>query len=188
MFKVAGLAAPIDGYEVFIPQWEVEVAPGGRTTKLNGTVQQVYRELLLMNPRYDEDFAVRKPARSAANATSSTQGTDWNLGSSICGRWQPTSVQHVREGIGYLRKVRGQPGSEPGPSRCGRVSCAYNSAIWWCNDDERPKSLSAFEDIANGAQLLVTRCVEWMNPPPSEFGGQAFHPSRWNVIIRGDSC
>ncbi|KAM4064864.1 hypothetical protein HRG_004783 [Hirsutella rhossiliensis] len=194
--KVIGLDDPIEGYAAFTPEWEVEVSPSGRMMRLNGTIEEIYRELLLINPKYEEEFVIapepkKEPPPSAklsANS-SSLQGTDWNLGTSICGgRWQAASVRRIKEGIEHLRRVRGRPGSEPGPSRCGRVSCSYNSAIWWCNDDGRPKKLSSFSDIANGAQLLVTRCVEWMNPEPRDIGGQAFHPSKWNVIVRRDRC
>lgn len=54
--------------------------------------------------------------------------------------------------------------------------------------DTNAKRLSSFSDIANGAQLLVTRCVEWMSPEPTDFGGQAFHLSKWNVVVRRDGC
>ncbi|PHH74360.1 hypothetical protein CDD80_3121 [Ophiocordyceps camponoti-rufipedis] len=195
--KAMSLAtAPIEGYQVFIPSWEIELSPSGPTTTLNGTVEQVYQQAIKLNSNYE------KESLAATAATAVTAGpsklaqeelallvTDWNIATSLCGgKWQATSVRRVREGIGYLRRVRGQPNSQAGPSRCGRVSCAYNSAIWWCNDDRRPKALNSFAAIADGAQLLVKRCVEWMNPQPEAFGGQAFHPTGWNVIIRQDNC
>ncbi|KJZ79315.1 hypothetical protein HIM_01466 [Hirsutella minnesotensis 3608] len=208
--------APLEGYDVFTPEWEVEMSPKGRTIRLNGTIEEVYQELLQLNPKYEQEFVSdqepqQEPSSSPQtppNSTSSIQGIDWNVGSTVCGgKWAPASAQRIREGIRHLRRVRGRPGSQAGPARCGRVSCSYNSAIWWCNDrqqyngrqrsadqimackqDNKYKGLSSFADIADGAQLLVTRCAEWMNPEPKDFGGQAFHPSRWNVIVRSDRC
>lgn len=136
--------APIEGYEVFTPSWEIELSPSGPTTTLNGTVEQVYQQAIKLNSNYeDESLAETTTAAATKTAGSSNVAqeelahlvTDWNIATSLCGgKWQATSVRRVREGIGYLRRVRGQPNSQAGPSRCGRVSCAYNSAIWWCND------------------------------------------------------
>jgi hypothetical protein len=36
--------------------------------------------------------------------------------------------------VRYLRRVQGRPRNGPRPGNCGRVSCSYKSAIWWCND------------------------------------------------------
>lgn len=41
--------------------------------------------------------------------------------------WGRCSTNRVQQGIYYL-------GDVPGPGSCGRVSCSYNAAIYWCND------------------------------------------------------
>lgn len=41
-------------------------------------------------------------------------------------------------GINYLRSITGKPKNGPGPNNCGRVSCSWNSAIYWCNDVSCP--------------------------------------------------
>lgn len=76
----------------------------------------------------------------------------------------------IKYGVEYLRKVKGTPGQGPGPvcpdtfpnqfqmnfcllirsqASCGRVSCSYHAAIFWCNDvrlpRERQASLCLFE-------------------------------------------
>lgn len=50
------------------------------------------------------------------------------------GEWIFTYLEPIVEGISYLRGVPGSPSNGPGPGNCGRVSCSYESAIWWCND------------------------------------------------------
>ena len=49
-------------------------------------------------------------------------------------QWNSCNGNHVNEGINYLLGVDGKPGNGPGPGNCGRVSCSYQSAIYWCND------------------------------------------------------
>ncbi|RDA89036.1 hypothetical protein CP532_0643 [Ophiocordyceps camponoti-leonardi (nom. inval.)] len=187
------VVAPMKGYEVFTPKWEVDISPHGPSVTLSGSVEEVYHQVLQLNPQYEQNSSwlstapKTQPSKLAQN-TSPKHVTDWSLGATLCGRWSATPVRRVREGIRYLRRVRGQPKSQAGPAQCGRVSCAYDSAIWWCNDDDRPKVLSSFASIAGGAELLVKRCVEWMNPQPDAIGGQVFHPHKWNVIIRRDKC
>ncbi|KAL2854258.1 hypothetical protein BJY01DRAFT_232004 [Aspergillus pseudoustus] len=109
--QASTLKAPIPGYGFEDFTWEMETTPGGPTVLLNGTVQEIYAELLKINPSYDGDFAE-------------------TLAAAI--------TRRIREGITYLRSVSGRPTNGPGPGNCGRVSCPYNSAIWWCNDGRLP--------------------------------------------------
>lgn len=51
-----------------------------------------------------------------------------------CNNYDQAISSRIKEGIRYLRGVNGKPSNGPGPGNCGRVSCSYNSAIWWCND------------------------------------------------------
>jgi len=51
---------------------------------------------------------------------------------------RPTETKRVREGVQYLRRVEGKPQRGPGPKSCGRVSCSWNAAIYWCNDVSVP--------------------------------------------------
>ncbi|KAJ0381898.1 hypothetical protein COL922a_013639 [Colletotrichum nupharicola] len=44
------LEAPIPGYEVYVPEWEVQATPGGPTIVLNGTVEEVVDKLHEINP------------------------------------------------------------------------------------------------------------------------------------------
>jgi hypothetical protein len=45
----------------------------------------------------------------------------------------------------YLYKIKPsveQPKSRPGPGMCGRVSCSYQTAIWWCNDVSENRNIA----------------------------------------------
>ncbi|KAE8135101.1 hypothetical protein BDV38DRAFT_294917 [Aspergillus pseudotamarii] len=142
--------APIPGYGVQDFSWEVETTPGGEKVVLNGTIQEVYTELLKINPRYDGDFAERR----------------------------------IEEGIRYLHSVPGQPTNGPGPGNCGRVSCSYNSAIWWCNDNTSPKTLPGFYNIAQGAQVVINQC----DPTGVYVSGEENHADKWRAVVRYNVC
>lgn len=49
-------------------------------------------------------------------------------------QWDTCSAHRAQQGVYYLGTVPGQPGMGPGPGNCGRVSCSYGAAIYWCND------------------------------------------------------
>lgn len=133
---------PLQGRDIFTPEWEVEVKPGGDTVVLNGTIQEVHTQLLELNPNWDTDFkddGLDKREADFGDWADDTAGLDkranFNGASYNCwGRWGAVSREHIQSGINYLRRVRGKPRAGAGPSKCGRVSCSYNSAIYWCND------------------------------------------------------
>lgn len=126
---------PLPRYKVEVLQWEVPVSRDGRTAILNGTVQQVYQQVLEINPDYEAEFGTIEKYKPGTTHTHrpfkilEKQDT-W----SDCGRFDPAKAVPVWEGINHLNHVSGTPVSRPGPGTCGRVSCSYNSAIWWCND------------------------------------------------------
>ena len=49
------------------------------------------------------------------------------------------NLRAIDMGIDYLNSLSGVPGNgvpgeDAAPKNCGRVSCSWGSAIWWCND------------------------------------------------------
>ncbi|KKK20494.1 hypothetical protein ARAM_001115 [Aspergillus rambellii] len=160
-----GAAVPFEKRGLFIPSWEVEVTPGGETVVLNGTIEEVHDELIKLNPKWDEDFPVKKrdlPKR-----------TDFSSSDYSCqGRWEACSSSYIYQGIEYLRKVKGRPGNGAGPGNCGR--------------DSKGKLLESFGSIADGAEKILDKCtygamLQWTS-------GQVFHETNWNVIVRKDDC
>lgn len=111
-----------------VPEWEVEVRPGEPTIKVSGTVEEVRSELLRQNPNWDTDYP--------ANTTSpKLDKRAIDVAGHFCGgRWEYAKDWAIEEGISYLRRVKTRPTLGPGPGTCERVSCSYQSAIYWCND------------------------------------------------------
>lgn len=134
--QVFGIAPPLPGYGVQDMQWEMPVSLDGQTATLYGTIQQVYQQLLKINPQYETEFgSVKKrsvPIFEKNRDSPETFKRDDAL--TACGHFGPAKTAAIWDGIGYLGSVEGSPGEGPGPGVCGQVSRSENSAIWWCND------------------------------------------------------
>ncbi|KAL2824483.1 hypothetical protein BDW59DRAFT_162370 [Aspergillus cavernicola] len=87
----------------------------------------------------------------------------------------------LRDGIDYLRSIGGTP--EEAPNTCGRVSCSYNTAIYWCNNNDETHYLRSYATIADGAQWLLDTCGGDGSP-----GGEVYTPDNWGVRVVVDAC
>ncbi|KAM7215865.1 hypothetical protein V8F06_008721, partial [Rhypophila decipiens] len=143
----SGLQAPIQGYEVSEITWEVDVFNNGMLYNLTGTVEQVHEHVSKINPNF---VFPAKPADAPE---------DWSV---RCGggtfKWPPARPGRIDEGIDYLSKVPGQPRAGPGLGACARVSCSYESAIWWCNNNLDDIALPGFGTIADCAKMINNDC------------------------------
>jgi hypothetical protein len=108
-------------------QWEIEVAPG-QIARLNGTVQEVYAQALQINPNFKlkTPSTPARPRRALAHQRSKVEDCNYP--------YPLAEASKIHDGVEYLRGVPGKPVEGPGPTACGRVSCSWKSAIWWCND------------------------------------------------------
>ncbi|CEN61057.1 hypothetical protein ASPCAL07724 [Aspergillus calidoustus] len=200
--------SPIPGFELVDVAWDVEVFPGGPHVLLNGTVQDVYEQLIELNPDfiidlsdlYDEDDDVDEDSLSTLTpSTSSTRSSSLgvaqptpstivekrqSLRDYFCfGRWPGASRRRIGEGVSYLRRIPGTPTLGPGPGSCGRVSCSYDAAIYMCNDNSGYYTLSSWNLVADGADFINSRCIGG-----GDTAGQIFYHENWNVIVRQDNC
>ncbi|SPQ26403.1 0be2b1dd-6915-45d8-ad9d-99ca3d8c7d51 [Thermothielavioides terrestris] len=246
LFSVGALAStpdPMEGFNIQIMQWHVQVFPGGPTIVLNGTAEEVHKQLLKQNPHWDIDLArhavsapsaawdagansgagagdgesddsgagnhtaatttaktrhkraataaaaAAAPAPAPADAVVEKRAT-FEQGHYFCGgRWEYASFYQLMLGVQYLRRIGGPVHLNPGPSNCARVSCAYDAAIWVCNDNPTDWVVGSFGEIADGADILLNNCGQAGNGGQGAVAaGQIFHPDNWNVIMRADSC
>ncbi|KAB8074372.1 hypothetical protein BDV29DRAFT_124239 [Aspergillus leporis] len=170
----------IPGYNIVDIEWEVQVTAGGPTVNVTGTIEEVYAHLKTLNPDFENEFP---PADH--NDAIKARGAAYTVSNYFCqGRWPGCSWGRIQEGIRYLNGVPGRPSNGPGPGNCGRVSCSYNSAIWWCNDNNYQYTLNSFYDIASGASVVGQNCLIGTDTT----SGQVFYTDNWNVIVRADSC
>ncbi|OAQ72120.1 hypothetical protein VFPPC_00169 [Pochonia chlamydosporia 170] len=202
LFASKGLCAesPIQGYSIVDLEWEVEVSPGGPMQTFTGPIEKVVSELVKINPTYLQDYKIPNATEARMNRANNPRSVDgfeqrssleardkFGFTPSCTHRWTPCDAWIISDGVIYLRGVKGKPKNGPGPGNCGRVSCSYNSAIYWCNDNRSPKELNSFHDIADGADSVLLKC-SYGSLLQRRTGGQAFHPDKWNVIVRGDNC
>ncbi|KAI8301863.1 hypothetical protein K4K59_000857 [Colletotrichum sp. SAR11_240] len=172
--------APITGYSVYVPEWEVQAFPGGETQIISGTVEQVLDELRKINPNYDEDFGIKNITESGLTDIVGPKA-NFEGAATVCDGWELANTARIREGISHLDGVDGKPHRGAGPASC------YNSAIWWCNDlkDTKAKELNSFREISDGALYVIKKCRVGES---TRVAGQAFHKDNWNVIVRWARC
>ncbi|KAK7699300.1 hypothetical protein SLS64_011758 [Diaporthe eres] len=175
--KVFGLEPPLSRYRVEVIQWDVPVSRDGRRAILNGTIQQVYQQLLEINPNYEAEFG---PAEGKYTPGLSQVFGSYELAErrdtwSDCGRFDAAKAVPIWEGINHLNHVSGTPVSRPGPGTCGR------------KDTER--SLSSYHEIANSVQLLTMNCTYWSESHlEPQVSGQQFHIDKWSTVVKGAIC
>ncbi|TDZ27812.1 hypothetical protein C8035_v008589 [Colletotrichum spinosum] len=185
-------------YEIFVPEWEVKACPDGESMILRGTVEDVLMELRQINPNFDRDFGIDPngapdfsdftPKPASGNVTIRGNNIFDNGGGKVyCGQRDNSGCykKEIAKGAYRLHFVPGTPYNGVGKYACGRVSCSFNSAIWWCNDDNKPKKLSTFGHIADGADRVLSSCASSSN----QFViGQARHKDKWRVLIEFSKC
>ncbi|KAL2070148.1 hypothetical protein VTL71DRAFT_13174 [Oculimacula yallundae] len=172
--------APVSGYGIEEVSWLIPASASGPEVVLNGTIQQVYSQLLDINPGYQAEIEAAIPSSQVA-----ARGLE-KRGDVHCGGFANAATFRIREGISYLRGVGGNPVAGPGPGNCARVSCSWSAAIWWCNDNSFTKVLPGFYNIADGAEEIVNTCDhEGFQVAGQDFIGGA---RDWNVIVRKGDC
>ncbi|KAF2745245.1 hypothetical protein M011DRAFT_527749 [Sporormia fimetaria CBS 119925] len=134
---------PIPGYELVDLEWDIEVSPGQHEI-LTGTVEEVIAKATSLSPNFmatmatiDEDAAL-SPADADTTASRDTL---------VCLKWELANMHTIQEGIQYLRSLRNKPRLPAGPKKCSRVSGSYNSAIFFCNDNNHLIDLTKWDGI-----------------------------------------
>ncbi|KAK3402525.1 hypothetical protein B0T20DRAFT_449583 [Sordaria brevicollis] len=178
---------PVPSYGIEDITWEI-VTASGTTVNITGTVEQVFQYAEKKNIAFKQISDVPPPS---------------TLDDLTKNRWDPSvhrlmcfkndnlaDLEAIERGIKYLNKIPGKPVNGPGPGNCGRVSCSWNSAIYWCNNDTEVKTLDSFRAIADGAQFVLNNCP--FHPILfSGLGGWGVEGSvtmkdGWTVVVRGD--
>lgn len=134
--------SPIPGYGIEDINWAIQT-DSDRTVTITGDVQKVmqYAEenkiaFVEQQQQQQQQTETRKKDSLASRRPRAANNHLQSRDAATCGNpdryyaWR----KDIKIGIKHLRKVPGNPANGPGPWNCGRVSCAYNSSIWWCND------------------------------------------------------
>ncbi|KAF2669745.1 hypothetical protein BT63DRAFT_479529 [Microthyrium microscopicum] len=178
------IKAPIPGYGVEVLKWDFPDILGSQAESLNGTIQAVMAQLDLIKPSWRKDLNITAPSIPIEeNQVSNKASNDLFRVVCLFGQfgWIAANQYAILDGIHYLEQLHGRPSLGPGPRTCARVSCSWDSAIWWCNDSVRTLTISGYVFIAQGATAIYKACLGW------GVGGQAFsQDALYNVIVRQD--
>lgn len=140
--------------------WGIDVYGNGTKVNITGPIEHVVDVLEKLNPALVPNITV--PDGGQGDVVLSSAG-DIRCGPGSWG-WKGAWAHNILyEGVPYLKGVQGEPVQGPGPGSCGRVSCSYNSAIWWCNDKKVAQTLPGFATIADCANQLCVECFEDKN-------------------------
>ncbi|KAK3988490.1 hypothetical protein QBC44DRAFT_397908 [Cladorrhinum sp. PSN332] len=193
--RLDGASSPVpEGYGIVELEWEIETTAGGPKATFTGTVEEVHAQLLEINPNWDEEVAATLlaerdaataalEARAIGDGENGLQKRDWT----ICGNDLGARQDRIREGISYLRGLSGQAVNGPGPRNCSRVSCSWNSGIWYCNNNSFNKAMPWFH-IANAAQVLVDQCSWHGGAWGILTRGERWHDDQWFAIVASSTC
>lgn len=129
--------SPIPGYGIEELIWEVETTPGGPTVNITGTIENVIEELEKINPTFVSDFGLDDVENTSSISPVEDRG--YYIESILCDVFDWAELVAINAGLVYLNGVPGKPTNGPGPGNCGRISCSYDSAIYWCNDVRLPR-------------------------------------------------
>ncbi|KAJ4421948.1 hypothetical protein N0V82_003445 [Gnomoniopsis sp. IMI 355080] len=172
------------------------------TVPVQGTIQDAFNELSKYDPVQAAAIKETIDNHSGANVSSTSRLTSTAQNADgcctaeqyFCDISYDADCGQIADGIAYLKTVTGTPVNGPGPGTCNRVSCSYNSAIYWCNDSwlKNPTTyvLENFTLIADGAQQVVNMCTfeQGLKECSDVINGQQFYSGGWNVIVEGDTC
>ncbi|KAI1506124.1 hypothetical protein F5X99DRAFT_426151 [Biscogniauxia marginata] len=104
-------------------------------------------------------------------------------------RYSEADYEAIIAGVKYLSGKTGyceMSGTEPGaPLSCGRVSCSYNSGIFFCNQNNYPTSQPC-NWFADYAQSVLDTCLDEDTYP--NIKGQDYDSDGWSVIVGGQEC
>ncbi|KAF5011257.1 hypothetical protein FDECE_2610 [Fusarium decemcellulare] len=182
--------APEEGFRIVVddnipsqlvePEWEVQVFPDKEPRRFKGSIEQVYKEVLDLNPSYEED-------NPPVNVTLGADGTELSKrapsGDPNClGSGRGANMLRLQEGVFYLDRLNAW--IDLAPRRCSRVSCSFNAGIAICNDRH---------DLTWSLHTsLIISYVQRISRSCSYFGvdvaGQQFDTGGFNVIAAKMNC
>ncbi|KAI1261263.1 hypothetical protein F5Y18DRAFT_431346 [Xylariaceae sp. FL1019] len=172
--------------------WTLPIIEGGEEYTFNGTIEEVYAQV--NDQRAKLGFG---PLDDPLNDSTHTkemevgdilQGRSLNHTECRIGLLGAASSEKVLNGIKYINKLRTKCSNGPGPGNCGRISCSWNSAIYWCNDKPVASELYDCSSFAKYAQAIYDECSYQVGLSLDLVWGQAWDTDNFRVIIGLDHC
>ncbi|KAK0744669.1 hypothetical protein B0T21DRAFT_407751 [Apiosordaria backusii] len=167
----------VDDFTIVDLSWDLPINPNnpdGAKSTVTGTIEQAIAKMEAAYPGWNATFRATLPADINATRTALD---DVEIDCKI--KTDMANILAIKWGIHYLRGVTGKAKNGPGPKNCGRVSCSWDSAIYWCNEDTISKELD-WEQIADGAQTVLDNCAGVMKVK----GQVSYKKDKWSTVVR----
>ncbi|KAI1073426.1 hypothetical protein F5B20DRAFT_574803 [Whalleya microplaca] len=157
--------------------WTGNITSYGTEMTFTGpTMQDIETQILQVNPSFSWESHGGSNRSTLAKRKKDYVSCDPN------GFWWAQAYR-IREGMDYLSRITGWCHT---PSRnCGRPSCGYHSAIYWCNDNDYPVDIPC-EFWTEYTQDILDKCL--VDDPAQQVKGQAFDDDNWNIIVGWGDC
>ncbi|KAI0004703.1 hypothetical protein F4779DRAFT_621350 [Xylariaceae sp. FL0662B] len=159
--------------------------------EFTGSLESVIGQLKnILGPNFTHaDVAKQESAtKDAANPPSTNLRRICNVGGIGTAEQSP-----IRAGIAYLASLNdtvrcsNQPPPSPGQGACGRISCSWNGAIWWCNDNNHTVEF-ACNLFAKYAEDIVENCSSYSGKTLYTQGQEFDDDFGINTIAALDEC
>ncbi|KAK0662079.1 hypothetical protein QBC41DRAFT_359714 [Cercophora samala] len=169
----------VDEFTTVPVYWDLPIKaddPNGAKVTVEGTIQQAIAKMEADYPGWNATFQAGLPGDvSAATLTALEDPTyDCKIKTDMA------NILAIKWGIHYLRGIPGKAKNGPGPKNCGRVSCSWDSAIYWCNEDSAGDKELYWGQIADLAQGVLDNCAG-----VTKVKGQGtYKDDKWSVVVR----
>ncbi|KAF4455964.1 hypothetical protein F53441_1831 [Fusarium austroafricanum] len=201
-----------EGYTVVPMTWTGPIEEGGKNHTFKGTAEDVLAQIKKLNPNFVE-FAESKEkddstklSMRALEARQPASPSDTRVacegGGPNGGQGMLTRVRDARLGIEHLKWLAGFGCGAPARS-CARMTCNWQTAIWFCNDNDHEVS-DRCDWQGYLAELVIEKCQRhvkadcWVPNPVCTNCCQAidtwlvmgaqYDIRNWNVMINGGGC
>ncbi|KAF5646978.1 uncharacterized protein FTJAE_1809 [Fusarium tjaetaba] len=211
LMSLVGLTMAVDirsdipeGYTIVPMTWVGPIEEGGKNHTFKGTAEEVLAQIEKLNPNFAEFADSKKKDDStkvSIRALEARQPTRvaCDGGGPNGGQSMRTKVSDARQGIDHLRRL-GDFGCGAPARSCARMTCNWQSAIWFCNDNDYEVS-DRCDWQGYLAELVIEKCQRhvkadcWVPNPVCTNCCQAidtwlvmgaqYDVRNWNVMING---
>ncbi|KHN95726.1 uncharacterized protein MAM_06338 [Metarhizium album ARSEF 1941] len=187
------LDSPPPAFRVKDKERETGIKPGGPTAHVKGTTEEAVSQLRTIIPAFGHGRNLTGVATGGdAPGDDIKVGPDPrpdDLALHCFGPSWPTSNWAVHINYEYVKQLRGRPKSPLGPAECRRVSCLWDTAVFWCNETTELKRIYSYNSITAALLRIMRGCIK----PTDDFRfyanwGKASHPDGWHVKVGAGWC
>ncbi|KAI0157469.1 hypothetical protein GGR57DRAFT_501085 [Xylariaceae sp. FL1272] len=172
--------------------WTLPIVEGGEEYTFNGTIEEVFAQV--NDERAKQGLGpLDDPLSNSTHIEEMGVGNliqDRSLTRTECkvGLLGAAASEKIQSGIKYLGKLKTKCRNGAGPGNCGRISCSWNSAIYWCNDKSVDSENYDCSSFAPYAQAIFDECSYRVGLDLDLVWGQAWDTDNFRVIIGLDHC